>query len=544
MKNANPKILSIVLTLSLLVSGSFLENAMSVKAKAKIALNKKKITLTVGKKTKLKLKNYKKKVKWSTSRSKVAAVNKAGVVTAKKKGTAKITAKAGKRKYTCKVTVKGKNISINTNTQNPGQTSTPAPNPSTSLPPFQPVTTAPSSPTGPSSSPMPTPTLIYDLAEEPGKDPFTGTPYTVPIKCPYSELDYDYWFCPAILYDHTPGSNIDYRNKELKYSITIENSGDHDLPELGFSLNYTIGGTDKPYPYMFHVIDSDLRNNLSIYNALDWDFDEIKKDDWHKHATIIDRPIKKDGIYTYNFTFTIPSDAINGDRDPDTNINKPILFYIPNHAPFRPGDEITIKDCKISISDGTPVTNPVEVIYEPENSNSDIILLPEKNEMYLENFTELKNVILEEGTLNEIQNTVNLERKVTVNGTTYDTLTKYRQGGSNGKFFFSLSDESFNMGLNLSILPDYPQISEFNLWESVTSLNSLYFEGSALVDITKYTKNTPVDWKIETIIGTEDYWNSKTAESIELGISVWNQLFNDLNLSCTMKDLGFASYNE
>ena len=101
--------------------------------------------------------------------------------------------------------------------------------------------------------------------------------------------------------------------------------------------------------------------------------------------------------------------------------------------------------------------------------------------MYLENFTELKNVILEEGTLNEIQNTVNLERKVTVNGTRYDTLTKYRQGGSNGKFFFSLSDESFNMGLNLSILPDYPQISEFNLWESVTSLNSLYFEGSALV---------------------------------------------------------------
>ena len=77
-------------------------------AKAKIKLNKKKITMPVGQKYKLKLKNCKKKVKWTSSKKSTATVNKNGVVTAKKKGSAKITALAGKKKYVCKVTVKAR----------------------------------------------------------------------------------------------------------------------------------------------------------------------------------------------------------------------------------------------------------------------------------------------------------------------------------------------------------------------------------------------------------------------------------------------------
>ena len=77
-------------------------------AKAKVKLNKKKLVLTVGKKAKLKVKGTKKKVKWSSSKKKIATVTKKGVVKAKKKGTAKIVAKIGKKKYTCKVVVKAK----------------------------------------------------------------------------------------------------------------------------------------------------------------------------------------------------------------------------------------------------------------------------------------------------------------------------------------------------------------------------------------------------------------------------------------------------
>ncbi len=107
MKNRK-KLFGVILTLSLVFSLFTWGNTNYLSAKAKPRLSKKKITLTVGKKKKLKLKNYKKKVKWSSSKKKVATVNKKGVVTAKKKGTAKITAKAGKKKYVCKVTVKEK----------------------------------------------------------------------------------------------------------------------------------------------------------------------------------------------------------------------------------------------------------------------------------------------------------------------------------------------------------------------------------------------------------------------------------------------------
>ena len=62
----------------------------------------------IGQKRALKVKNTKKKVKWSSTKKSVATVNKKGVVTAKKKGTAYIKAKVGKKTYKCKVTVKSK----------------------------------------------------------------------------------------------------------------------------------------------------------------------------------------------------------------------------------------------------------------------------------------------------------------------------------------------------------------------------------------------------------------------------------------------------
>ena len=80
----------------------------SIQAKKKPKLNKKKVVLVVGSKIKLKVLNNKKKVKWSSSNKTVAPVTKKGVVTAKKKGIATITAKIGKKKYKCKVTVNAK----------------------------------------------------------------------------------------------------------------------------------------------------------------------------------------------------------------------------------------------------------------------------------------------------------------------------------------------------------------------------------------------------------------------------------------------------
>lgn len=75
-------------------------------ANTKTGLNQTKLTLNTGKKYTLKLSGISGKVKWTTSKKSVATVSSKGVVTAKKKGTATITARAGSKKYTCRVTVK------------------------------------------------------------------------------------------------------------------------------------------------------------------------------------------------------------------------------------------------------------------------------------------------------------------------------------------------------------------------------------------------------------------------------------------------------
>lgn len=72
---------------------------------AAVKLNYKSVTMTKGQKKTLKLSGTKKTPTWSSSAPSVASVSKKGLVTAKKRGTATITAKVGSKKYTCKVTV-------------------------------------------------------------------------------------------------------------------------------------------------------------------------------------------------------------------------------------------------------------------------------------------------------------------------------------------------------------------------------------------------------------------------------------------------------
>lgn len=86
-------------------------NVITVEA-ASAKLNKKSATLLAGQTLKLKVSNAgKNKVKWSTSKSKVATV-KNGTVTAVGKGSAVISAKVGKKTLKCKVTVKANEFKV------------------------------------------------------------------------------------------------------------------------------------------------------------------------------------------------------------------------------------------------------------------------------------------------------------------------------------------------------------------------------------------------------------------------------------------------
>ena len=78
---------------------------MTIPVSAAGKINKSKIILLTGQTIQLKVSETSGGTTWISSKKSVATVNKSGKVLAKKKGSAIITAKAGNKKYTCKVTV-------------------------------------------------------------------------------------------------------------------------------------------------------------------------------------------------------------------------------------------------------------------------------------------------------------------------------------------------------------------------------------------------------------------------------------------------------
>lgn len=80
------QVTAIAVTVTLLLAGA--SGQAAAKAK-KITINHKKMTLAIGQKRALKVKNTKKKVKWISKNKKVAIVNKKGIVTAEEKGISK-----------------------------------------------------------------------------------------------------------------------------------------------------------------------------------------------------------------------------------------------------------------------------------------------------------------------------------------------------------------------------------------------------------------------------------------------------------------------
>lgn len=179
--NLKKPIISIVLILTLVIT---VVPAYS-SAKAKVKLNKKTVKLYVGKTTTLKLKNNKKKVKWSSSNKKVATVSKKGKVKAIKKGKATITAKVGKKKYKCKVTVKVKNITPQKKiAPTPNTTSTSKPT-TTQKPSATPIITPTQKPT-----PTPKPALESISFDKEEVEIEAGDKMTLEVK-PYPEDNAD-----------------------------------------------------------------------------------------------------------------------------------------------------------------------------------------------------------------------------------------------------------------------------------------------------------------------------------------------------------------
>lgn len=80
-------------------------------AAQKARISKSTMTLQVGSKAKLTLRNNSKKIKWWSTNKSVATVTQKGIVKAKGHGRCRIAAKVASKKYVCKVTVKRKTSS-------------------------------------------------------------------------------------------------------------------------------------------------------------------------------------------------------------------------------------------------------------------------------------------------------------------------------------------------------------------------------------------------------------------------------------------------
>lgn len=290
------KIVAVALVSAMAITTAAVTDGTTAEA-AGAKLNKKSVSISQGKSVKL---TANAKAKWSSSKASVASVSaesgKSVKVTGVKAGKAVITATVGSKKATCKVT----------------------------------VTKAKSG------------TVIYNLAKETGSNPENGESWAPPVVCKYETFKYSsfsIWLCRATLYDPANGG-VDYRGTKLKVSITVKNSGKRDLPELGVCFNYTKGGTDGSYPFALHVSEKALSS-------------KVKKNKQHKHTTYKVQKIKKGKTYTWNFTFTIPKNAMNGDKDEETGLNYPIMMYIPNmkdSSPYKPGDAVTVQKCTIKVA--------------------------------------------------------------------------------------------------------------------------------------------------------------------------------------------------
>lgn len=132
-------------------------------AKKQVKLNKKSVSVAVGKTVKVKLKNNKKKVKWTVvSGKKNVALSKKGktgvTIKGKRVGKAKVQAKIDKKKYVCTVTVTNKNKAQTTvakKTAAPGNTTGTTAGKNTGSTAAKPTATPTPTPT-PTSTPTPT----------------------------------------------------------------------------------------------------------------------------------------------------------------------------------------------------------------------------------------------------------------------------------------------------------------------------------------------------------------------------------------------------
>ena len=145
----------------------------------KISLSRKSVTLKVGKKYKLRVKNTKKKIKWKSKNKRIATVSSKGVVKARKVGKTKVYARVSGKKFYCKIVVKRVKKVSGTTQKTPLPTEAP-----TVAPTVAPIVV-------PTEAPTVAPTIVP-----------TAVPTVTPTVTPSAESDYYTFRSASYLTEH------------------------------------------------------------------------------------------------------------------------------------------------------------------------------------------------------------------------------------------------------------------------------------------------------------------------------------------------------
>lgn len=344
-------------------------DAGTITQAAKVKLNKSKQTMEVGQKVKLKVKNYKKKVKWSSSKKKVAQVSKKGVVKAKTPGKTVITAKAGNKKMKCKITV------INAKEQeNIQQGETPVIQP-TSVANVQqtavPETNSPDNTVSPSKEPEAT-------AEPTGEPEPSATPaYMQEGAFVYDKLDIS-WIDPekpmvAFTFDDGPVGTQD-----TSYSMIIQNA----LKKYNFhaTFNYITGriNSDSMKDEILMAMEAghEIANHTSAYASLS---DTGKYPDGQAVADEIENARKalSDITEISDFTLRPPNLAVN--VTVQDNCNVPLI------------------GCSIDSQDWNNATREQIINNVERAKDGDIILMHETQQYTADAIEELVQYFVDNG---------------------------------------------------------------------------------------------------------------------------------------------------
>lgn len=336
-KKAVSAFLSLALVFTVCSSAPNANAAPKIK---KLKLNVTKKTMEAGQKFKLKVKKVtpskaSKAVKWKSNKSKVASVNKKGVVTALKKGTATITATSSKNKKikaTCK-------IKVNAAAPSNGGQNTPA-----ASAPAQAVPTAP-------AATAPAPTETWLLATAPPKTEAPGPKYTPNLTLPTEALkDYtdDFMIGTVVNYDKTQNVNFTALAKQQFNVVSFENEMknysllDHEASKAAVEAS----GDDTTVVCRFEKADEmvewAIENGMKVRgHVLTWmggSNDEYCRKGYDKENAYVDKETMLARIKSYEeqvidhfatkypgtvIAWDVVNEAINQDAadDPKTGLN-------------------------------------------------------------------------------------------------------------------------------------------------------------------------------------------------------------------------------